>query len=387
MGLDWKRWLRTAAGSAKMEEVSCRELFQAGEEYRIRELAFWCCVNLIANAMGRCEFRTFRNGREIREAEYYRWNVEPNINQSSTVFLHKMVAKLYQENEALIVKARMHNGREPLVVADSWMEPADYPSRQNEYRQVTVGESSFGTVRESDAIHLVLNYCNIAPVVKGIYESYSKLLSAAMQNYTWGNGQHWKVHVSQTASGQEGWAEAFQRQIDAQVRPFLNSVSGILPELDGWTYESVGKDSEASRDASHIRSLVNDIFDFTANGFQIPPVLLRGQVEGTADAYSRFLSHCIDPLADQLSEEINRKLYGYDEWRKRSYMQVDTSAIQHFDLFVNAANIEKLIGSGYSYNDVQRAAGGREIEEDWANEHFITKNFAEAQNAVEGATQ
>ena len=259
-----------------------------------------------------------------------------------------------------------------------------YPSRQNEYRQVTVGESSFGTVRESAAIHLTLNYCDIAPVIKGIYESYVKLLSAAMKNYTWSNGQHWKVHVSQMASGKDGWAESFQKQIDAQIRPFLNNNSGILPEMDGWLYENVGKNTEAGQDTSHIRSLVNDIFDFTANGFQIPPVLLRGQVEGTADAYGRFLSHCIDPLAEQLSEEITRKIYGYDGWIGQSYLRVDTSAIQHFDLFENAANIEKLIGSGYSYNDVQRAAGGREIDEPWANEHFITKNFAKAESEVKG---
>ena len=384
MGISLKRWLLNAIGGPRIEEVSCRELFQAAEEYRIRELAFWCCVNLIANAIGRCEFRTFLHGREVREAEYYRWNVEPNINQSSTVFLHKMVAKLYQENEALFVSARVHNGRETLVVADDWQEPAAYPSRQNEYRQVTVWESSFGTVRESAAIHLTLNYCDIAPVIKGIYESYVKLLSAAMKNYTWSNGQHWKVHVSQMASGKDGWAESFQKQIDAQIRPFLNNNSGILPEMDGWLYENVGKNTEAGQDTSHIRSLVNDIFDFTANGFQIPPVLLRGQVEGTADAYGRFLSHCIDPLAEQLSEEITRKIYGYDGWIGQSYLRVDTSAIQHFDLFENAANIEKLIGSGYSYNDVQRAAGGREIDEPWANEHFITKNFAKAESEVKG---
>ena len=123
---------------------------------------------------------------------------------------------------------------------------------------------------------------------------------------------------------------------------------------------------------------------FRYNAFLIPPVLLRGLVVGVGDAHRRFLSQCIDPLMDQLAEEINRKRYGYEAWRNRSYLQIDTSAIEHFDLFGNAANIEKLIGSGYSYNDVQRAAGGREIDEPWANEHFITKNFADAQSALKG---
>lgn len=387
MALSFVRWLRSVTGRAKCEEIDCRELFEAAEEYRIRELAFWCCVNLIANAVGRCEFRTYLNGEEQREGEYYLWNVEPNVNQSSTVFLHKMVARLYQDNEALIVPTRKRDGGDALVVADSWQSPAEYPSRQNEYKGVVVGEVQYDkTFYEKDVLHLQLNHCDMGPVVKGVYASYTKLISAAMKNYTWGNGQHWKVHVSQLASGQEGWEDAFRKQIETQIRPFLNSNSAILPELDGWNYENVDKGFESGRDASHIRALVNDIFDFTANAFLIPPVLLRGQVEGVGDAHGRFLSQCIDPLMDQLAEEINRKRYDYAAWSKRSYLQIDTSAIEHFDLFGNAANIEKLIGSGYSYNDVQRAAGGREIDEPWANEHFITKNFAEAQSALKGET-
>ena len=84
-------------------EVSCQELFEAAQEYQVRELSFWVCANMVANALGRCEFRTFRNHQEIQEREYYLWNVSPNVNQNSSMFLHKLVAKLYQDNEALIV--------------------------------------------------------------------------------------------------------------------------------------------------------------------------------------------------------------------------------------------------------------------------------------------
>ncbi len=385
MAFSLKRFFPWQVGEARVEEVSCRELLGAAEEYRIRELAFWCCVNLIANAVGRCEFRTYLKGAEIRGGEYYLWNVEPNVNQNSTVFLHKLIARLYQDNEALIVPTRKRDGSDAIVVADSWQVPPEYPSKQNEYKGVVVGEVHYDkTFYEKDVIHLTLNHCDIGPVVRGIYNAYTKLISVAMNNYAWSNGQHWKVKVDQMASGQENWAQTFQKMVEAQIRPFLNSGSAVLPEFDGWSYENVGKSFESGRDASHIRSLVNDVFDFTANTLLIPPVLLRGQVEGVGDAHGRFLSQCIDPLMDQLSEEINRKKYGYEKWRERSYMQIDTSAIEHFDLFGNAANIEKLIGSGYSYNDVQRAAGGREIDEPWANEHFITKNFAEAQSALKG---
>ena len=55
--------------------------------------------------------------------------------------------------------------------------------------------------------------------------------------------------------------------------------------------------------------------------------------------------------------------------------------MQHFDLFANAANIEKLLGSGWSLNDIRRAAGEEPITESWADEHLITKNIGQLETA------
>jgi hypothetical protein len=129
--------------------------------------------------------------------------------------------------------------------------------------------------------------------------------------------------------------------------------------------------------------LVDDIFDFTARAFCIPPVLLFGDVAGTQDAMQRWLTTCIDPLCDQIQEEIIRKRYGFEEWKKGNFIQVDTSNILHFDIFGNAANIEKLVGSGaFSINDVLKATGQSEIAEDWANQHFLTKNIGKVEDVA-----
>ena len=113
----------------KLPAVSCDELLEAGEEYMIRELAFNVCVSLIANAVGKCEFKTYRGGKEIREGEYYLWNVEPNTNQNSTAFVHKLIYKLYSENEALVISTHHRDGREMLAVADSFVSPLEYPAK------------------------------------------------------------------------------------------------------------------------------------------------------------------------------------------------------------------------------------------------------------------
>lgn len=371
-------FLRSKNGTATTREVTCQELFEAAQEYQIRELCFWVCANMVANALGRCEFRTFRNHKEIREREYYLWNIEPNVNQNSTAFLHKLVAQLFQDNEALIIETRKRDGGSALVVADDWADPAEYPSKQNEYTGVRVGEVTYDkTFREHEVLHLTLHHKNMQGVIAALYQSYYRLVAAAIKNYEWGKGQHWKVHVNQMAQGEDGWAENFQKMIEAQVKPFLESNGAILPEFDGYKYEDAGPSpGTQGTDSRDIRAMIEDIFDFTARGFLIPAVLVNGTVQGTGDANARFLSTCMDPLCDQLEEEINRKRYGYEEWSKGNYLRVDSSSILHFDLFANAANVEKIIGSGgFTINDVRRAANQAPINEPWADQHFMTLNI------------
>ena len=112
-------------------------------------------------------------------------------------------------------------------------------------------------------------------------------------------------------------------------------------------------------------------------------VLVNGKVEGTADANTRFLTNCIDPLCDQLQEEITRKRYGYDQWKRGTYLRIDSSSIIHFDMFANAANVEKLVGSAaFSINDILRAANQPTIDEPWADAHFLTKNISTMEDAA-----
>ena len=235
MGINFFRWLRERSQSDPVE-VTCRELFDAAQEYQVRELSFWVCVNMVANALGRCEFRTFQANEEVKGREYYLWNVSPNTNQNSSAFLHKLVARLYQNNEALVVDTMKRGDIDSLVVADTWEPPVLWPSRQNEYSGVTVDEYQFQyPFYENGVIHLKLNQTNMKPILDGLYQSYWRMVSAAMKAYTWGNGQHWKVHVNQIAQGDKGWAEKFQEMIAAQVKPFLESDGAILPEFDGYT--------------------------------------------------------------------------------------------------------------------------------------------------------
>lgn len=383
MALNFWKWL--AGGKARSPttvEITCRELMAAAQEFQLRDLAFWTCANMIANAVARCEFRTFRNGKEIQEREHYLWNVEPSVNQNSTAFLHKLVAKLLTDGECLVISTRQREGYDALVVADSYMLNGCYPSKQNEYTDVQVGDVSYEkTFREREVLHLRLNHVNIKPVLDGLYASYCRLITAAMKRYEWDKGQHWKVHIDQMAQGEEDFTKKFTAMIEEQAKVFLDSNGAILPEFNGYTYTNEG--GKSTVDLADIQAQAKDIFAFTAKALQIPAVLIDGTVQGTEDAQARFLTGCIDPICDQMQEEINRKRYGYDAMRRGDYLRVDTSGILHFDMFANAGNLEKVVGSAvFTVNDILRAAGLPTIPEPWADEHYLTKNIATLSESV-----
>lgn len=386
MAISFWRWIAGGKAGGKVQEITVEDLAAYAEELGIRLLAFNVCANMVANAIGKCEFKTFLARKPVQGLEYYTLNYEPNINQNSSAFWHEVIVKLLRSNEALVISTRHRDGHEMLVCADSWDKPLKYPSKMREYRNVRVGEVTYEkTFRENEVIHLTLHDDNIKNVIDQIYGSYHKLISSAQRYFTRSRGVRMKVKVDQVAEGQEGFAKAYQDLMNEQVKPFIKADDAVLPEFDGYTYSEMGKDGSGGKisESKDIRDLITDIFTFTARGFGIPPVLLTGDVAGTQDAVTRWLTTCIDPIAEQIQEELTRKRYGYNRWVAGDFIQIDTTTIIHFDMFSNAANVEKLIGSGaFSINDILIAAGLPKIDAPWADQHWLTKNIAQIEAAV-----
>lgn len=386
MGIKFWDFIKPKNGRTSYQEVAVREFLDAAQEYEIRNLCWMTCVDMIANAVGRCEIKTYKGGKEVREEEYYMWNVEPNTNQNSSAFLHKLICKWMEDGEALIIDTKSRRGTEMLLVVDEFASPKIYPKKENEYTGVRVGEFIYDkTFKEKEVLHVVLPHLNLKDVINAMYKSYYRMYDAAVRAYTYGAGNHLKVHVEQIASGEDGWEEKFQKIIQAQVKPFLESNGAILPEFEGYKYEDWSDKTSRKDGTRDIKALVEDIFQFTAGALHIPVVLVNGKVEAVKDANKRWLTECIDPLCDQLEEEANRKRYGYDLWKAGNYLMIDTSCINHFDMFDAATNIEKLVGSGaFTINDILKAANRAPIDEPWANQHFMTLNFTPMDKAVSG---
>lgn len=386
MALNFKKWILTKLGGEQAQvsaaDITGGELFSLSAELYVRELAFWQCANLVANAVSKCEFLTFERGDAIKGEEYYLWNIQPNKNQNSSVFLQKMISKLFADNEVLIIEA---NGQ--LLVADSFTR-REYALFDDVFEQVTVGDFRFSrSFVQADVLYMQLHSRNMRLLVNGLYETYRKLLDYGMRSYNKSRGTKGILSLDTMAAGDQNAQRLFEDLKNSGFKRFADAENAVLPMWKGMTYTDLGSKTYSNEGTRDIRAMIDDVCDFTARAFGVPPALLSGEVQGVSDALEQFLTFCIDPLCDLLSEEINRKRYGRDVLHG-SRLQIDTKCVKHVDLLGVSTAIDKLIASGaFSVNDIRKVVGEAEIAEPWADQHFMTRNYAATQDLLDAVAE
>jgi len=375
------------SGSGWCSDETLAELYT---EACYRDLALWTGIDLIAKSISKCEFKTFIKGKEDKNnPEWYRWNIEPNKNQNSSAFLRKLVATLFFTDECLVVES---GGQ--LLVADSFQR-TPYALYDDVFEGVTVGNLQFQRkFYGNEVLYWNLKSLgderSIQSVVRCVAESYAKLLAYGMKSYqtSRGNKALFKYEAIPPHVAKEDANKWLQGQIEKYGK-FLSADGGVATVGKGLSLDAFDRKSTYSNETTRdIRAMIDDISDFTAKAFGIPPALLRGDVQGISDALDQFLTFCIDPLADMLREEIVRKTIGQAGIAKGYDLIIDTSAVKHIDVLSAANNIDKLIGSGvFCVNEILKLLGSPIIDEAWAWRHFVTRNymtFEEAMKPAEG---
>nr|DAZ08773.1 MAG TPA: portal protein [Caudoviricetes sp.] len=354
-------------------EITDQQVQEAVTEVCLRELAFWTCVGKIANALTKCEFRTFCEGEEVFGDEYYLWNYEPNRNQNKAEFLSKAMEKLFRNNELLIVES--YDGQ--LFVADSFTETKN-TLYGNTYQDVQVDDYQFSRKFKSDEVlHWKLNNKDVNSIIKNLYSSYNKMIEYSMKSYLKSRGSRGTLEISGLAQADKNFSEKLQTLMNDYFKKFFDSNNAVLPLYEGYKYTDLGSKTYSEGTSRDIKNQYDDIFDFTARGFSMPPSLAKGDVQDTSKAVDEMLTFCLDPLAQMLQQEINRKRTGKEEWKKGTCLQVNTTKVKHMDMFDIATPADKLISSGlYTVNMLLRAIGEPQVGEEWADTHMMTKNYA-----------
>lgn len=370
--IDWFKWNFAKKDKFTLDNCSFSDI---ASEIAYKEIALNKVINLIANALCNCEFKTFKENKPIKKDNYYLFNIEPNINQNASEFRHKMISKLIKDNECLIIQENNQ-----FFIADNF-DIEQKTLKNSVFYNVTIDNLTMKKrYSAQDVIYLKLNNENMKVFVDGLYESYGKLIAKGIIDYKRKNGIKGKLKISsmfsQNFKDENGSfnQSRMQEYISNLFKSYFTEVNSVLPLQEGFEFTQLeGNQIEISVD--EINKGIDGALNYIATAFGLPEGFFRGNVVDVKEQRNDFLSFVVKPIAKLIEREFNRKIFGKEEYIKGSYLKIDTNRIKQIDIFENAGSLDVLTRIGYSHNDLMDLLEEPRKEEDWANRRYITKNY------------
>ncbi|MCM1334285.1 MAG: phage portal protein [Bacteroides sp.] len=369
-------------GKSKTVKLSEVDLSAEDEENAVALDAFalFAAVEFAASLMANVEYKTYYAGKEQRGREWARLNFRPNRNQTAGEFWREFYSKLFYEGRALVVE----NG-EDLIIADGFS-----------YEERAVADSFFTDVRRgdyefyrtfgiTDVIYLEYKNETVRQIKSGAFAKLNTLYGEIIRK----NGREGVkgiLNVPAQARGRSDFEKLYKELMENRFKSFFKSENAVLPLFDNITFSKVdssGKYGEYKR-VMDLTTVYNELIAKAALALGISPALVRGEVAGIGEALDLTLTTLVDPIARIVSQALTTREFTPARIAAGDRIVADTAQIKHVDIFDSAANIDKLIASGYySIDEVRERAGDRAIGEEWAKRHYITKNYESAANAKE----
>lgn len=374
-----RQWITNHFGGNNVEvKMTSEKLVSQLEQASLKGIAFWGIVNKIANVISKCEFRTYINNKEVKGNEYYLWNYNPNSNQNSNEFIKQLISQLYQYNECLVFEKNNQ-----LFVADNTYTHNKNGFSEDTFENIEVNNTPLGrTLRRNEVIYIKLNNDDVRKLVDGLSLSYLSLIDTAINSYGKNRGRKGILNIDASATSNPDFEERVSNLLNNDFKKFFESDNAVLPLFQGFDYQDIESKIYAGDNTRDVKSLCDDIFDFTARAFSFPPSLAKGNVQDTEKAIEELLTFCIEPLIELIQTEINRARNGKSVL-KGTYIKIDYKSIKHRDLLDAATQIDKLIASGVaSINDILRLFGEPNLAEEWADKHYITKNYSDIETEL-----
>lgn len=371
------------------ERVSVRDFLDAeidaatsGLEIYLQRMAFWTCVRKIGSAVAAVEWETFRRGKSVKAKEYWAWNYAPNPNQTKEQFFQKLVGQLFSTQEAIVVEWRGSR-----YVADSY--GVERHLTGDIYHDISSdGESIPGTYQSKDILRFTIEGEHIRRILISIATAEGRLMKAASSSYVRQHGMRGILDIDDTAEAEPDFEETYEDLVTDKFRKYFTADNAVLPMFKGYKFTERDNNAAAGKTETQgtrdIRNMMNDIVELTAQAFGIPASIATGKSVSDAD-FKAFMTAPVMPIVKSIVQEINKKLYGQQLVFAGTYITANLADVRYTDLFDVANPIDKLIGSGaFCINDIRTRLGLGIIDEPWAWQHWMTKNYSTVNDLLDG---
>lgn len=363
-------------------------------ENYIYTLAEAHAIDIIARTIAKCEIQTFemKNNKiqENRGELYWTLNIQPNYIETGTKFIYKLLTKLLIDGTALILINQLPN-KNLLYVAETYNSNNKILTGKT-FSNITVGDDEGNSINlnkiydSNNTIYYSLKNSGLKTASENFKINTAKLLKASQKSFIKSNTTKWKLKSpgSQFALKDAETNEVITREAykEKMTEGLMSDEDAIVLLSEYFNLENLTENN--SKSLTDFEGIFKKIGDTVAQKWNIPLDIFYASKTEKSTGTDDFVTMALDIYFELLEDGFNSSLVGKQDYLKGEYIKFNRLNINHRDLIDKASGWDKLISNGFSFNQLSKFLGLPTIDEDWANEHYITKNYANVKGGAEG---
>ena len=350
-------------------------------------------IDIIAKTISKCEIQTFESKdnkvEETKSDLYWTLNIQPNFNESGTSFIYKLITQLLVEKRALVVINKTPKTNF-LYVADDF----------NANSKILVGKT-FTNIKISDnegnsiilekpyntenSIYYSIKNTKLATASESFKSKSAKILKTTQNAFIKSNTPKWRLKfpgqqptMLDPKTNQPITYDEYKKKVTDGIFSEEEAII-LLSEI----FDLVNLNKDSNKDLAEFSTIVKQIGDSVSQKWNIPLDIFYGSKTEKSTGTNDFITFAVDPYFELLEDGFNSSLVGKESYLKGEYVMFNRFSLQHKDIFDSANGIDKLIGDGFSRNEINKFLKLPKINEDWANEHNLTKNYGKMEGGAE----
>lgn len=349
-------------------------------------------IDMIASTISKCSIQCYEMNLKTKKIEevkgeiYYKLNVQPNKNEQGTSFFYRVITNLLHNTEILILEIN-HN----LYISTDWVTDQAV-LREKTYSNIQIIDEEDNvlllnrTFSAHEVIHLSVKEKKITECINEYFKEFGTLLDVSYNQFINKNTSKWRLGFNGSQPVIKDAETKKEISYDEYVSKITDGLFGeedkviLLSEQFNLQDLMAGKEISASKFLELEEKAENEV----AKAFSIPLDMFHGNKTDKSTSSTDFFTFAIIPILQILEDGLNARIIPKNDYLKGEYIAFNRWNMKHMDIIEASSGMDKLFSNGFSHNEICGFLNVPKLNEKWADEHYITKNYDLAENSLKG---
>lgn len=368
------------------------------EENYITAICEAHAIDIISRTIASTELQVYRYDTKNKKTEekkdqvYYRLNVKPNVNENGTNLKNKLVIQLLTKGKALIVFEKKRNLPVHYMFLAKTYECSNDVVDGKIFKNVVIEDEEGNShefkrefkIDKGECLYFTYNNKKVTTSMENFKKAASKILNITDKSYKASNVNKWRL---KNPGGQPTMIDA-ETNKEISYKDYKEKITeGLLDEDESIILLSAAFDlyllnKDKSKDLSDHEKQVKEIGDKTAMMYDIPLDVYYGNKNEKSNGNNDLITFACNPIMKSIENTLDGGLIDEQDFIKGEQIRFNRFCMQHLDITSLGTSLDKLTSIGFSFNQICRMLNLPEVDEDWANEHHVTKNYADVKGGA-----